>query len=125
MSLMWKGSAILGLLLFFMQIFIPALAADIWVEGKEATGTSICTAELPKFQLSAETFLVVGRSTESRAYGICPISVFFSGTINPVSVATLKAVLEAAVDKARTPLVLLNLNSEGGDVWEALGAVNK
>jgi hypothetical protein len=100
------------------------LFALLWIASSANASSRVETATGPgcraRQSMSAESFLAQTRSGTRSGLGTCPISIFFSGEITAPSAGELKALLDAAVRGVRAGLVLVNLNSEGGDVWEAL-----
>lgn len=106
------------------ELVSPAQGAEILIEGRQASTMHSCTMKEPEFKMDADAFLIIGNSKKIRLYGVCPMTVRFSGSINAASMTKLRSVLEAAVEKARSNITLLTLNSAGGDVWEALAFAN-
>lgn len=104
----------------------PSIAASIAVAGKDAgRGASRavkerCIDAVSDFKMSAETFLtVVGDG--SKPLGFCgALTVYFSGDIDTQSMATLRKIVDLAFSRLALSFVGVELNSDGGDVWEAL-----
>lgn len=113
-------NVVILLIVFFGANTVRVIAGTISVIGREAKASPTCSEDLPGFEMTVDTFLVVSSNTDVTSYGICPITISFSGDISSTAMAKLKTVLEIAVESANTPLVILDLQSEGGDVWEAL-----
>ncbi len=74
----------------------------------------------PRYKMSANSFLVVAESGNLSDLGTCPITIHFDTSITTESAGTLKNVIDTARKKVRSTFVVVALNSNGGDVWEAL-----
>jgi hypothetical protein len=100
-------------------------AATITVRGTDAGARNVaqlerCPDDGSPFEMSAETFLAV-TSNVSQRVGFCGIYyVKFSGEIDARSIAQLKRVISVINSRLGTLLVAVEMDSEGGNVWEAL-----
>lgn len=109
----------IGLLLFHALVPSPCLAS-ISVEGREAEGAKECSNDLPEFKMSVDAFMEVASSANHKRYSTCPISITLSGEITTRAISQLIETVDLTEGPLAAPLVLLNLNSNGGDVWAAL-----
>lgn len=109
----------LGLLLF-LSIGLSTAGAELSVEGRDAENASECLHRLPEFRMGADAFLALAESINTNRYGVCPISLNFSGDITIASINELRQTVDVIVQKLSPPVLLINLNSNGGDVWAAL-----
>jgi ATP-dependent protease ClpP protease subunit len=99
----------------------PSNATEITVKGRESKDTTpACLPSANDFKIPASMFL---RSTGpgSSIRGLCEgATVDFDGDITPQSMQTLRRVLAVMGNRFPHTVVVLTLNSDGGDVWAAL-----
>lgn len=98
--------------------------ADVRIKGTE-TGTrnAQCWNDAFVYEMSADAFIRLTNTTEEvrSLYRECPVTISFEGDVSNASVKTLISLLSALFHQAKNKsLVVLTLNSEGGDIRAAL-----
>jgi hypothetical protein len=94
-------------------------AADLSVESGCANPGTNFSVPAGIFLKSSETFL---KSATSKSGGStsCSLTIHLNGEITPASMKQLRKVVEVSESPQYRLFLLLDLNSDGGDVWEAI-----
>jgi hypothetical protein len=119
-------SRAIGLCIFAIVLTAKSpFAAEVTVFGKDLGSTvsreriQQCNVAAPEFKMNADTF-VAGIAGASKALNYCGLRVTLTGEIDAASMSSLRRVLDLAFSRFSSDILVVSLNSNGGDVWEAL-----
>lgn len=112
------GILILSGLAFF-TLPSPSSAAEITVTVRESEDAYACNGA-PKSELSGKAFLALASAADIRPYVQCMPAVRFSGEISRSDMQILREVISTVRERGGREDILLQLNSNGGDVASAL-----